>query len=204
VSLLLAAAALVVAAGGIVAVSAREPRAVLLGMSVALVGAPFIADPLPGFLPLAARLVAATLASYLLWISSRGDPAVGRGSTVGWPVESLTAAAGFVVGWGTAGLGAPALGPPAAAGAGFALATVSVLPIVFARDSSRLGNGLILLVTASSLIRVNLGGTPVALEELVTSAVMVGLGAVVAFLSVHAARLEVPTDGLRRRSGVEG
>jgi hypothetical protein len=201
VSLLLAATALVVVAGGIVAVSAREPRVILLGMSVALVGAPFVADPLPAVLPLAARLVAASLAAYLLWVGTRGDPTGNGGSTVGWPVEAFAAAAGFVVGWGTAGLGAPAVGPPAAAAAGFGLATVTVLPIVFARDGSRLGNGLILLLTASSLIRVNLGGTPVALEELIISAVTVGIGAVVAFLSVQAAALRVPSAGLGRRSG---
>ena len=197
-SLLLAATAIGVAIGGVVAVSAREPRVVLLGMTIALVGAPFVADPLPGPLPLAARL-AASLASYLLWIGSRAEASVGRGSTVGWPVEALAAAAGFVVGWGTIGLGAPALGPAASAAAGFALATLTVLPIVFARDLVRLGHGLILLLLASSLIRVSLGGTPVALEELVISGVVVGMSAVVAFLAVQAAELSGSTDGPRRR-----
>jgi len=199
VSLLLAATAIGVAIGGVVAVSAREPRVVLLGMTIALVGAPFVADPLPSPLPLAARLVAASLASYLLWIGSRPEAPVGRGSTVGWPVEALAAAAGFVVGWGTIGLGAPALGPAASAAAGFALATLTVLPIVFARDLVRLGHGLILLLLASSLIRVSLGGTPVALEELVISGVVVCMSAVVAFLAVQAAELSGSTDGPRRR-----
>ena len=39
--------AVLVAAGGIVAVSAREPRFAALGMLVALIGAAFVADPLP-------------------------------------------------------------------------------------------------------------------------------------------------------------
>jgi hypothetical protein len=200
--MLLAATALGVAAGGVVAVSAREPRVVLLGMTIALVGAPFLADPLPGPLPLAARLVAAALASYLLWIGSRADAPAGRGSTVGWPVEALAAAAGFVVGWGTIGLGAPALGPASAAAAGFALATLTVLPVIFARDPVRLGNGLILLLLASSLIRVSLGGTPVALEELVISGALVGISAVTAFLSVQAAAISGPADASQRARAI--
>ena len=202
-SLLLAAIAIVVVVGGIVSVSAREPRVALLGTSLALLGAPFVSDPLPALLPLAARLVSATLATYLLWISTRDTLTISRGSALGWPVEALAAAAAFAVGWGTAGLGAPGLGPVVASASGFALASVAILPIVFGREVFRLGNGLILLVTASSLVRVSLGGAPVALEQLVIGAMTIGLGAAVAFLSVNAETAATSPDGLRPRAGVE-
>ena len=95
------------------------------------------------------------------------------------------------------------MGPAAAAAAGFALATAAVLPIVFGREVFRLGNGLILLVTASGLIRVSLAGTPVALEQLVIGGLTVVLGAAVAFLSANADASAAPVDGLRRRPGLE-
>ena len=202
-TLLLAAAAIVVVAGAVVCVSAREPRTALLGITITLLGTPFLSDPLAEPLPLAARLLSSTLAAYLLWISARDMALPSRGSTVGWPVEALAAAAAFAAGWGTLGLGAPAMGPAAAAAAGFALATAAVLPIVFGREVFRLGNGLILLVTASGLIRVSLAGTPVALEQLVIGGLTVVLGAAVAFLSANADAAAAPVDGLRRRPGLE-
>ena len=175
----------------------------LILITITLLGTPFLSDPLAGPLPLAARLLSSTLAAYLLWISARDMALPSRGSTVGWPVEALAAAAAFAAGWGTLGLGAPAMGPAAAAAAGFALATAAVLPIVFGREVFRLGNGLILLVTASGLIRVSLAGTPVALEQLVIGGLTVVLGAAVAFLSANADASAAPVDGLRRRPGLE-
>src|SRR5439155_5080315 len=106
VTLLLGAAAIVVVAGAVVCVSAREPRTALLGITITLLGTPFLSDPLAGPLPLAARLLSSTLAAYLLWISARDMALPSRGSTVGWPVEALAAAAAFAAGWGTLGLGA--------------------------------------------------------------------------------------------------
>ncbi len=72
---LLVALAVLVAAGGVVAVSAREPRFAVLGMIIALVGAAYVADPLPGLVALAARLAGAALAGYLVWVALRRAPA---------------------------------------------------------------------------------------------------------------------------------
>ena len=135
---------------------------------------------------LAARIVAGLLATYLLWIPVReGSPGT-RGSLLGWPVEALAAAAAFVIGFGSHGLGAPAMGPAAAQAAGFGLAALAVLPLAIDRDPLRMGIGALLLVHAAMLLRVGLGGTPPPLEQLVSAGVAVGIGAAIALLrSAH-------------------
>jgi hypothetical protein len=183
---LLAVAAIAVTAGAVVCVSARDGRIALAGLAGVLVVSPFIADPLPTTLSLAVRVVAALLAVYLAWIVIRSPGSVTRGSLLGWLVEALVAAAAWLVGFGTAGLGAPALGPPEAQAAGFALAALAVGPIVHGRDVYRLGSGAVLLVSGVLLISASLAGTPTQLEEIVSAALIVGLGGVVAFLVAEA------------------
>jgi hypothetical protein len=187
VNAVLLAVALVVAGGAVVCVSARDPRLALGGLAATLVAAPFLADPLPGPLPLAARVVAALLAVYLPWILVREPGSVTRGSLLGWPVEALIAAAAFVIGFGTAGLGAPALGPAEAQAAGFVLIAMAVGPLVFGRDVFRSGSGAVLLLGGVLLVRSSLAGTPGPLEELVTGALFIALGGAVAFLISSAA-----------------
>jgi hypothetical protein len=182
----LLAAAAVVVAGGVVCLSARDARLALAGLATTLLVAPLIADPLPEPTVVAARMVSAALAAYLPWIVVRDPSAVTRGSLLGWPVEALVAAAVFVIGFGTAGLGASPLGPAEAQGAGFALVALSVGPIIFGRDVFRLGSGAVLLVGGTLLVRVGLAGTPSALEQLVTGVLFVGLGGAVAFLASSA------------------
>lgn len=182
----LLAAAAVVVAGGVVCLSARDARLALAGLAATLLVAPLVADPLPEPVVLAARTVSALLAVYLPWIVIRDPSSATRGSLLGWPVEALVAAAAFVIGFGTAGLGAAPLGPPVAQGAGFALVALSIGPIVFGRDIFRLGSGAVLLVGGTLLIRVGLAGTPSALEQLVTGILFVGLGGAVAFLAANA------------------
>jgi len=185
---LLALVAIAVTAGGVISVGARDGRLALAGLVAVLLVSPFLADPLPAALALAVRVVAALLAGYLAWIAVRSPGSVTRGSLLGWPVEALVAAAAFVVGFGTAGLGAHPLGPAEAQAAGFALVTLSVAPIVHGRDVYRLGSGAVLLVTGVLLIRAALAGTPTQLEELVSAALFIGLGGAVAFLVAEAER----------------
>jgi hypothetical protein len=179
VNVALAGLTCVVVAGAVVALSAREARAALLGLLIALLGAILIADPLPGPLPIAARLVGALLACRLIAISIRDETQPTSGSRLGWPVEALTAAAAGVIGFGTHGLGAPGDGPAEAQAAGFALGVLAAAPIISSRDTFRLGVGAILLLLGGSLVRVGLGGTPSDLEQLVTSGLVVGLGGAV-------------------------
>jgi hypothetical protein len=190
---LLAVVALAVVGGAVAAVSIRDVRAAILGASAVAVASPLLADPLPAPIGLAARLLAAILAGYLLWIAGR-DGGIGRsatapltgGSRIGWPAEILVAAAGAVVGWSAHGLGASAPGPMLASAAGFAVAALAVTPLLTGRDVMRLGVGLILLLHAGLLVLVALGGTPPVLEELVTAGLVAALGGAIAALAMAA------------------
>ena len=116
----LAGVALAVVLGAVVATSARNARHRRPRPRLRLIGAAFVADPLPDSLGLAARLVGTVLGGYLLWIAAprARAPATG-GSRLGWPAELLIAAGAAVVGYGSHGLGAPALGPALGQAAGF-------------------------------------------------------------------------------------
>ncbi len=184
----LAGVALAIMVGAIVAVSVRDARTAVLGLAVALVGAPILADPMADTTALAARVVGAVLAVYLLWIAVRDGDWGTSGSHLGWAAEGSLAAAAAIVGYGTHGLGAPALGPSLAQAAGFGLAALAVAPLVTGRDLVRVGIGLLFLMHGALLVRVALGGTPSALEELVTAGLVVGLGGAVAILATAASR----------------
>lgn len=189
-SLVLAAMAGVVVAGAIVAVGARESRVALLGLLVTLLTASFLADPEPGVLPIASRLVAALIACRLIAVAVRsGDVATG-GSRLGWPVDVLAAVAAAIIGFGTHGLGAHGGGPAAAQAAGFAVGVLATAPLLSGRDVFRLGIGAMLLVLGALLVRVGLAGTPSDLEQLATSGLIVGLGGAVAVI-VAGARVAV-------------
>lgn len=185
--------ALAVVVGAVVAGSARNARTAIFGLIITMVGAPFIVDPLAAPLGLAARLVGAVLAGYLLWVATRGYRVRTAGSLVGWPTDAFLALAAAVVGYGSHGLGAPASGPPVAAAAGFALAALAVLPVVTGRDILRIGIGLCLLLGGTLLVRTSLGGTPNELEAVLTAGLVAALGGACAVLAIAA-----------REDGVDG
>ncbi|HEV8490013.1 MAG TPA: hypothetical protein VGQ58_09530 [Candidatus Limnocylindrales bacterium] len=197
-NLLLAAVAIVVVAGGVIAVSSRESRPAILGLTLAAVAAPLVADPLPDMLPLASRLVAAILGGFLLWVAVRGQPAT-RGSRLGWPVEGLLAAAAAVAGFGAIGIVAPGpaaevlvgagravVAPREALAAGFATGALAIGPIFAGRDVLRLGTGLVLAVLAAQLVRVGLAGSPSGLEQIVTAGLTVVVAGASATLAANA------------------
>src|SRR4051794_41963119 len=93
-----------------------------------MVGVPVLADPLPEPLALAARLVAAVLAGYLLWVAARGHRVRTGGSLVGWPADAFVAVGAAVVGLGSHGVGAAATGPRLAAAGGVAPPAAAWLP----------------------------------------------------------------------------
>lgn len=201
----LAGVALAVVIGAVVAGSARNARTAIFGLVVTLVGAPALADPTPAPLGLAARLVAAVLAGYLLWIAARGPRVRTGGSLVGWPTEVFLAAGAAVVGYGSHGLGAPTTGPALASAAGFALASLAILPVVTGGDILRIGLGLGLLLGGAMLVRTGLGGTPDQLEELLTAGLVATFGGSIAILAIAArsdggSGFELSTTTLRRSS----
>ena len=178
----LSAIAGITVAGAVLAVCARDPRAAVLGILIVLLAAPLVADPWPGPIPILARVAAALLAARLLVIPLRGD-AQGAGTEIGWPAEALIAAAATVVGLGSHGLGAPALGPREAQGAGFGLVALAIAPLLTGRDVLRLGTGAILLVQAALLIHQGLDGSATEGEQLVAGLLTIGLGGAVAVIA---------------------
>ncbi|HUP54861.1 MAG TPA: hypothetical protein VM408_05090 [Methylomirabilota bacterium] len=189
---ILAIVALAIVGGAVVGVAARDTRTVLLALVVTLAASPLLADPVSTPLGLAARLVGAILATYLLWVVARdrGDtnrlPSPTEGSRIGWPAEILVAASAAVVGFAAHGLGAPAGGPPLASAAGFAVAAVALTPVVTGRDVVRVGSGLLLLIDAALLVRAALGGTPGDVEQLVTATMVIVLAGSLAALAAAA------------------
>ena len=192
----LAGVALAVVIGAIVAGSARDARTAILGLLAVMLFGPFLAEPMAQPLGLAARLVGATLSGYLLWVAARGSGVWTGGSLLGWPSELLVAAAAAAVGYGSHGLGAPALGPAEAQAAGFALAALSIAPIANGRDVVRVGTGLVLLTSGVLLVRTALGGTPEALEQVVSAGLVAALGGAVAVLAVSARAVSARAAGL--------
>jgi hypothetical protein len=197
VSAVLAVASFVTVAGALLAITGRDARIALVGLLVALVAAPLLADPLPEPAALGVRVVAALLGGYLLYMTLRDSSAATRGSLAGLPAETLAAAAAYVIGYGTSGLGSAPLGPAAASATGFALAVISVAPIVRGADVFRLGVALAILVTGAELVRVGLAGTPSPLEQLMTAGLTLGLLGTVAVLCANTV---AATGGLALRN----
>lgn len=167
-----------VALGAAVAVSARIPRAAILGLVIVLAGAPFVTDPAPAVTATAARVVAAVLAGYVLWIAVRGPLVPIGGSRAGIPGALAIGLAAFAAGWfaadavGTALAAGGADGPGGAAaaalaggssvaragfGAACAFAVLAAAPVLVARDALRLVIGLQLLIAAAGLTGAALG-----------------------------------------------
>ena len=214
--------AALVAAGGALAVSAREPRVAALGTLVALVGAAYVEDPLPGPLSLAARLVGTVLAGYLVWIALRQAPSPlpVRGFRV--PGALAIAVAAFAAGWLTAatlgatlGLGpgdGPSAGgaatalaagspvPCAALGAAFALVALAAGPVLLARDVLRLGLALLLLIAAADLAGNALGVGADAPADLALAILTALAGAAVAVVVTASIRA---TGDLDLRTGTD-
>ena len=172
----LVALAIVVVAGGVTAVAAATPRAAVLGLLVAILGAAYVADPLPGPVGLAARLAGSTLGAYLVWIALRRAPRQLPPATAGWLGSGAIAAAAFVAGWLVAsgvgellagagrsgegpGIGAVgasladgSLAARAALAAAFGLAAIGLPQVALPRDTLRISTGCLLLLAAAGLV----------------------------------------------------
>jgi hypothetical protein len=189
---ILAIITLAVVAGAVVAVSTPDPRATILGLAVVLIASPVVAEPVPTPLGLAARIVGAVLAAYLLWIVTRDRPRHGaagaatEGSRIGWPAEILVGIGALVVGYAAHGLGAPALGPPLASAAGFAVAALGLTATMTGRDVLRVGLGCLLLIDAALIVRAALGGTPTDFEHLIAAALLIVVAGAIATLAAGA------------------
>ena len=225
----LVALAVLVVAGAVAAVAASTPRLAVLGLFVALVGAAYVADPIPGPAGLGARLAGTTLGAYLVWIALRRSPGALPPATAGWLGSGAIAAAAFVAGWLAAGgLGealAAGVGPGegsttrgletalvggsvvarAAVAAAFALIAVSLPQVVLPRDTLRLGTGCLLLLAAAGLLGNALVGQLDPVVELalavLTALAGAGAAAVIATSIRHGGDLVI-RDALRPDAAV--
>jgi hypothetical protein len=198
----LAGVALAVVIGAVVACSARNARTAILGLVAVLLFSAFLTEPSASPLGLAARLVGATLAGYLLWIAARGGGVWTGGSRLGWPADFLVAGAAAVAGYGSHGLGAPALGPSLAQAAGFAIAALAIIPLANGRDIVRVGTGLLLLINGAMLVRTALDGTPGPLDEVLIAGLIAVLGGAIAVLAVSARAKGIDFELAADRVGV--
>lgn len=189
--------------GGVAAVAAATPRLAVLGLLIALLGAAYVVEPFPGPLALGVRLVGTMLGVYLVWIALRRSPGV-LPASAGWAGSAVIAVVAFAAGFlaagtlgtalaggspegpGTGGVAsaliAGSLVPRAALGAALALAALAVPQVVLARDTLRLGVGLLLLLAATGLASNALYGLPDAVEDLSLALLTAGAGAGVAAL----------------------
>ncbi len=181
----LAAIAAITIAGAVLAVSARDVRATLLGLLVVLLGAPLVTAPWPDPLSVLARIAATLLAVRLVSISLRGDLTT-NGTRIGWPAEALLAGSAAVVGFGSHGLGAAPLGPAEAQATGFALVVLAVAPLFAGRDAMRLSVGALLLLVGATAIRTALDAPASQAEQLVGALLTIALGGAIAVIVVAA------------------
>lgn len=175
---LLVVLAIAVAAGGVVAVAAPNPRHASLGATGAAFAAAFVSDPLPDPAALVARAAGAALAGWLLWVALRAAPRATQRSALGLPGTAAVAMVGFVAGWfaalalgeqlAAASANSPAVGAAAALAAGspiaaaslgtaFALVVLAAAPVLAPRDGLRLGLGAMLLLIAAELVVTSIG-----------------------------------------------
>ena len=206
--------AIVVVAGGVVAVAAPDPRFATLGAFGAVLLAALVVDPLPSGAAVIARVAGALLGGWLVWTALRGAPRASARSALGWPGAIGVAAAAFAIGW----LAASSFGATVAVGVGdgmvadvpgatlaggsvvarAAIATAAVLavlaatPVVLPRDGHRLGLGLVLLIAAASLLCDALGAWPDDVVELAFAVLVALTGAAIA--AVVAALLRTGGD----------
>lgn len=187
-------AALGAVLGGLVAVSARDGRILVAGLVLAMVAAPIAATPEPTTLAIAFRIVGASLAGYLLWVSSRSREVYSEGSGIGLPAEMAIAAAAFAVGWLVAPV-KPLVGPLAAQAAGISLVALAMGPLA-GRDVLRVGTALAVLALGITLLLQAWVPPASALEAIVLTAVVVGIvGATSLLIAPYPREAESPAGG---------
>jgi hypothetical protein len=216
-SLALVAIVLAICAGGVVAVSTRDPGAAAIGLAIALVASALLTDPLASAAILGVRIVAGLLVATIIRSALRGGPR--QPSPLGWPAEALLATGGAVAGLGVAvGLasvaalvgpaGQPGLAPtgdvPIAwsaissmaltVAAGTSLLALGLAPLLHGSPGPRRAIGLVLVTQAVLLIRIGIAGPAVPLEEIARAALLVVSAATGATLARAAALARAGED----------
>jgi hypothetical protein len=174
ISLALVAGLIVVGAAA-VAVTLTDGRVVAAALFVALAVSPFATDPLPGALEIAARLVAAMLAGYVLWIVMKGGGVRSSGTAIGIAAELGVAATAYALGWWLTPVH-PLQGPVAEQATGFALVGLAVIPLA-GSNVLRAGIGIVLIVLGAGLVMQAWLGPAPALVQLALTVLLLGVPA---------------------------
>ncbi len=181
-------AAVAVVLGGVVAVTARDGRVVVLGLMLAAVVASLVASPLPDSLAVTARILGAILAAYLLWAAAGSGSVNSAGSAIGLVAEGSIAVAAFAVGIAVRPVD-PLAGPVEAQAAGLSLVALAVVPLA-GRDVYRMGVGVTLLAVGGSLLVEAWSGPTSSLEQLAMATLLVGIAGATSLLIPSAEALE--------------
>jgi hypothetical protein len=147
---------------------------------VAGVASALVASPLPGSLEVAARILGAILAAYLLWAAAGSGSINSVGSSIGLGAEGAVAAAAFAIGFAIRPVD-PLAGPAEAQAAGTALIALAIVPLA-GRDVFRLGVGVTLLTLGSSMMVEAWAGSTPPLEQLAMAALLVGIAGATSLL----------------------
>jgi len=197
----LAAVALVVGVGTVVAISVRDLRAGLIGLTVALVGGTLLVDPLPAPAVLGVRMVGALLAVAVLRATLLEEPdGTGAGSSFGWPAEAIIGGAAAVGGAGIALSIGQAGGLTGVTPGVLITATATGLlalgagPAILGRSGARRAIGLVVIAQAVILLRTGLAGTPAVLEQVVLAGLLLGCAVAGAVLDRDAVATPDPAD----------
>jgi hypothetical protein len=177
--ILILVAALVVA--GVTAMAAPDPRLATLGAFGAVVLAALVVDPPPQSAAIAAHVLGGVLGGWLVWTAIREVPRTSARSALGWQGATAVAVVAFAIGFlAASALGAMAAGivgsgtaavaggqlaggslvSRAAIGAAAALGVLAAPAVVLPRDGLRLGLGVVVLVSAASLLSNALSPAP--------------------------------------------
>jgi len=184
--------ALVAIGGSLAAVVARDSRLVALGLLTAMVAAPIASSPEPGYLTLVFRFLGAVLAAYLLWTATRSRSIDSEGTGVGVIAELAVAAAAFCVGWFAIPV-KPLAGPLAAQAAGFALVGLAIVPLT-SRNVLRAGTAVVILGLGLNFLLVAWIGPASSLQQIVTTALLVGVAGATSLLMAPAEESGVAPD----------
>jgi hypothetical protein len=177
------AAGAIVLAGAVACLTARRAEVVAIGVAILLGPSALLTDPLPAPLFLAERAVGAALAAELVWLGLRGRP-VADASALGWVPIGLLALAAGAAGTGAQGL-IPGPGLHAALGVALALFIVAIVAIAGRSDGVHLGLSALLVVTATSALRLALSGPVSALETLLVAGLGVAIAGAVGLMVTH-------------------
>ena len=194
-------AAVAVVVGGVVAVTARDGRIVVLGLMLAAVAAALVASPLPSSLAVTARILGAMLAAYLLWAAAGSRSVDSAGSAIGLVAEGSVAVAAFAVGLAIRPVD-PLAGPVEAQAAGLSMIALAVVPLA-GRDAFRMGVGVTLLTLGGSLLVGAWAGPTPSLEQLAMAALLVGIAGATCLLIPSAEAEEAAETNAEGTEAVE-